>query len=90
MKIRSARIAGLILCLVVSSQLLAAPPVRMSSLFARWLAYVQSKLSPPLPGSEGRLSPPIPVAHSKISPPIGGAPPSDTEPTTTRVAPRQP
>lgn len=78
MNIRSSRITALVLCLVVTAQLTAAPSMEVASLFARFRAYLQSKLSPPI-GAQGRLSPPIP-----------GQPPSDTELTTTKVAPRQP
>ena len=90
MTIRSRRLAGFLLCLVVTSTLVAAPAVEMPSLFARFWAYVQSKLAPligtqskisPLIGTQGRLSPPLPSPE----------PPSDTtEVTTTKIDPPQP
>lgn len=93
MKHRSRRIAAVVLCLCFALPLVAAPASPWTSPFARFLAYVQSKLAPPLPTTQGRLSPPVPTTQSKLSPPWPVTPPSDTEATTeltiTKVAPPQ-
>ena len=80
MKVFSRRIGGLLLCLVIAAPLLAAPGARVAPLFARWMAYIQSKLAPPRPATQ----------DSKISPPLPGVPSSGTDLTTSKVAPRQP
>lgn len=94
------RTVALVVCAVVASQLAAAPTREMpSSLFARFLAYMQSKLSPPWPAPESKISPPIgtqsklapPIgAQGKLAPPIPGQPPSDTEQTIAKGTPRKP
>lgn len=92
-KNRNRGVAALVLCLLIASQVVAAPRAVTPSLFQRFMAYVQSKISPPWPTEQGRLSPPT-GTQSKLAPPIGIAPPSDTEATTelttTKVAPPQP
>lgn len=59
-------------------------PVRRggsATVFARFIAWVNSRLSPPI-GSDSRLSPPIgapqPQPESRLSPPIGIEPPPTT------------
>jgi hypothetical protein len=97
-KHRSRRIAVIVLCLCFALPSVAAPVSPWISPFARFLAYLQSKLAPPLPGTQGRLSPPV-GTHSKLSPPWPVAPPSDTtgitvaptlDTTDTTVAPPPP
>ena len=88
------RVAALVLCVLIASQMMAAPRTAVPSLFERFMAYVQSKLSPPWPPEQGRVSSPI-STQSKLAPPIPVVPPSDDDPTTTelttaKVAPPQP
>lgn len=90
---RNRRVAAFVLCLTIASHVVAAPWPTTPSLFERFLAYVQSRLSPPIPPAKRRLSPPI-RTQSKLAPPLPVTPPSDTEATTelttTKVAPPQP
>lgn len=86
MKNRNRRIAALVLCLVLTSGLSAAPWAATPSLFERFIAYVQSKLSPPIPVPQGRLSPPI-GAEGRLSPPIPVAPSLDTTGVTAAPTP---
>lgn len=75
MNIRGRRTAVLVLYLVVTLPLLAVPSATRSlSLLARFMTYVQGRLSPPI-GTQSKLSPPIPAPQL-----------SATELTTTKVA----
>ena len=97
MKICVRRIAAIVLCLCFALQLVAVPTAEWMSPFARFLAYVQGKLSPPW-SRQSKLSPPIPSTQSKLAPPWPVAPPSDTsgltvpasDTTETTVAPTPP
>lgn len=88
MKLRSRRIAAVVLCLCFALPSAGAPASPWPSPFARFLAYVQSKLSPPWPTEQSKLAPPLPTAQSKLSPPWPVTPPSDTAGMT--VAPTPP
>jgi hypothetical protein len=77
--IRSRRAAVLAVCLLVASQLLALPSAsRPTSLLARFMTFVQGRLSP-LVGTQSKLSPPIPAPA-----------PSATGLTTTKEGAPQP
>lgn len=98
MKHRNRGIAVTVLCLCFVLPLIAAPASPWTSPFARFLAYVESKLAPPWPAEQSKLSPPIPTPEGRLSPPTGAqgrlsppipfAPPSDT--TAVTVAPTPP
>lgn len=89
MNIRRIRGVALVLCIVGASHLTAAQAGDRPLLFARFLTYVESKLSPPWPGEPSKLTPPRPRTQGRLSPPIGITPPPETELPTTNVVPPQ-